>query len=268
MAAGMSSCSSHRNATSQSQPSAPKKVKAKSIPETAALAQTYSSWETFYAPFNLKIVRPTSFSVSGRATMVRNQYIRMSMRMLGFEVAVVHIDSDSIYIADKYHKSLVVAPFSALTANTGLTVGDIQDIILGRAFYPGMGTLCDIEIPEILFSPSQDGDLTILMPRRLPEGAKWFFTIDSGPEMRRITVEPEGFPTFTADYGAVRNSEAGAVATDIMVEGAVDDKPIEAMFQWIHSKAKWNQSVSDPSIEFSGYRRLSADQLIQSLKQM
>lgn len=267
MAAGMSACSSRRAAVAGSS-SPSKRVKAMNVAEVGTLAETYQNWETFYAPFTLRISEPMDMSVSGRATMVRDKYIYLSLRMLGFEVATVYVNSDSAYVADKYHKILAAESISSLTAGTGLTVGDLQDILMGRAFYPGQGTLCSIEVPEALFSPSFDGDFVILTPRRIPGGASWFFTIDNMPSLRRITVEPDGFSPLTVDYAETVDVAAGAVATQLTLIGNAGNKDIEAMCLWNLGKAKWNQPVNEPSLNFKGYRRISATDLLEILKQM
>lgn len=266
--AAVGACSSHKAARTSDDTSSKisKRVRAKNIPEVAALASTYTGWETFYAPFTLRCSQPISLSVSGRATMVRDQYIYMSMRMIGFEVAAFYVDSDSAYFADKYHKTLVVEPLAAVTARTGLTVGDLQDILMGRAFYPGQGTLCLLEAPETMFSPQAEGDLTILMPRRLPEGASWFFTIDKMLALQNLTVEPDGYSPVIVNYAEPVESPAGAVSTDVMLTAAVGDRNVEAMCQWNLDKAKWNESVNTPDITFKGYRRVSVRDLMGALR--
>ena len=237
------------------------------VPEVSTLAQTSSQWETFYAPFSFRCVQPTSLSVSGRATMVRDQYIYLSMRMMGFEVATVYVDRDSAFVADKYHKVYMAEPISSLTARTGITIGDIQDILMGRAFYPGKGTLCLVEEVQAYFSPMEQEDGIVLMPRRIPAGTSWFFTIDDSPELRRLTVEPDGLSPFMAEYGVAIIGDAGSVASSITIAGEVGDRPIEAMCQWNLEKAKWNEPVNEPSLSFRGYRRLSAAELMGALKE-
>lgn len=260
----LSACSAHRNSTTQG--SSTRRVKAKNIAEVAALAETYNNWSTFYAPFSMQCVQPMSMSVSGRATMVRNEYVYLSLRMIGFEVASVYVDKDSAIVADKYHKVVVAEPLTSLTARTSLTIGDIQDILLGRAFYPGKGNLSEVDMPESLFSPMGEGDTIVLMPRRIPEGASWFFTIDSTPALRGITIEPAGYSPFLVDFSEIFEGAAGSVAQNVVITGEINTRPIEAMFQWNLGKAKWNEPVNEPSLTFKGYQRLSAPELMESLK--
>lgn len=254
LTAAMSACSSHRKAAVAER--VPRKP-AMAVGEVAALASTYSQWETLNVPFSFRCSRPMSLSASGRATMVRDKWIYLSMRMLGFEIASVYVSSDSCIVADKYHKTLITEPLDALTARTGLTVGDLQDILLGRAFYPGSGTLCDIDAPQVLFSPGEAGEFTTLTPRRLPAGAEWYFTIDSSPVLRAISVEAEGHAPVTAVYEGAYGTPAGIASAQLTIEAESADRAIEATVQWDLAKAKWNETVSEPSLSFKGYKRLS-----------
>lgn len=260
----IAACSSHRSATSD----ATGRVPARRISEVADLASTYTQWQTLYAPVSVRCSRPFSISLSGRATMQRDSFIYLSMRMIGFEVAVLYVDTDSAVAIDKYHKIVASVPLSDITARTGLTLGDIQDVLLGRAFYPGRGTLCSIGGVESLFSAdNSDPDMMVLMPRRLPEGAQWWFTVDHSPALRRLTVEPDGHSPFVIEYAdAVAETPGGTVASFVNLTGAVGNRAIEASIQWNLGKAKWNEPVERPSLSYKGYRRLSADELISSLR--
>lgn len=268
LAVGIASCSARREAAGTAAGhSAPHRSKpAKRIVEVAELAQTYSAWTTFSAPFSLSVASPMSMSVSGRAKMVRGECIYLSMRMVGFEVAAVYVTPDSCFFADKYHKVLLAEPLVSVTARTGLTLSDMQDILMGRAFYPGKGALCDVDLPETLFSPMEQDGLTILMPRRIPGGASWFFSIDAAPALRSITVQPDDFPEFIASYGEAADTPAGSVAPFVEVAGQVAGRDIEAALEWNLGKARWDEPLGDLTQAFKGYRRVSAASLLEQLK--
>jgi hypothetical protein len=72
-----------------------------------------------------------SMSLSGRATIVRDSLVNVSMRVLGMEVAVVNMTPDSVVFVDKYHKYLFAESLHSLMGSHNLSLGDIQDIILG-----------------------------------------------------------------------------------------------------------------------------------------
>lgn len=91
-------------------------------------------WTTLYAPMTIEIEKPMPMSVSGRVTMARNEYIHVSVRMIGMEMAAIYIDSDSVYFVDKYHKYLFAEPLKDVLGSRygDLSVGDLQEIVLGK----------------------------------------------------------------------------------------------------------------------------------------
>lgn len=97
-----------------------------------------SSWTTLYAPVNVTVDKPMSAGFSGRATMERDKYIHVSMRFIGMEVAAMYIDTDSVCFVDKYHKYVFAESLDNLLGSkySYLTIGDIQQIILGQKSIP------------------------------------------------------------------------------------------------------------------------------------
>lgn len=256
------SCSSHRKAGT----SAPARVTAKRTPEVSALAETYAQWHDVYMPLNFRCSSPMNLSLSGRATMVAGECIHISLRMLGMEVAQVWIDTDSIFVSEKMGKSLVVEPLARLSAHTGLGISDLQALLLGQAFYPGDGALIDARRASTLFSVTQKDSDLILTPRRTPAGATWYLTVVPGPVLSELTVEPEGFKPFIAMFGDHVDSPAGKIAADVEISGNLESKNLDFEFVWNTGKAQWNQTENPVKPTWRGYRRLTARQLLESLK--
>ena len=263
--ASTAACSSHRNA-GDAQSSRPGKVAAMPVSEVAALADTYKPWTSLYAPFSMRLSKPVSFSFSGRATMERDKAILLSLRLLGMEVGSVYIDNDSAFVADKFRRYLVAVPFSAVSARTQLTLPDLQSLLLGRAFFPGSGTIDSGKGAAQQFSPARNGELTILTPRRMPEGATWYFTIDASPALTKLTVEPDGMDEFTVTFSDIVESIAGSVASDIRAQGTFKGKQLDASIEWNMGKAQWNGNRSCDKPDYSGYRRLTIAELLGALK--
>lgn len=116
--AGAAGCASRRHSA------------APAVAETTLPAM--QEWNDIYMPFTMRLSRPVSLSFSGRATMVRDRSILLSMRMLGIEVAQVYLDADSTWVVDKFHKVVCVEPTSRITGSRGLTVANLQDMMIGR----------------------------------------------------------------------------------------------------------------------------------------
>ena len=109
----------------------------KTAGKTVGTAAADTVWHTLYAPVKINLTSPMTFGASGRATMVRDSLVHISMRFFGMEVAVVRATADSAWVVDRFHKLYTVVPMSALTARTALTLGAVQDIMLGKSGVTG-----------------------------------------------------------------------------------------------------------------------------------
>lgn len=89
------------------------------------------TWHDVYMPVKVSVDKPISQSLSGRATMVRDSLVHISMRMLGFEVAVMHIENDSMWVIDKFHKYQFAESLDKVLGKHKMSLGALQDIILG-----------------------------------------------------------------------------------------------------------------------------------------
>lgn len=56
----------------------------------------------------------------------------LSLRFIGFEVAQLYADADSVFAVEKIHKWYVAESIQRLGAGTGLTLADLQGYLLGR----------------------------------------------------------------------------------------------------------------------------------------
>ena len=105
------------------------------------LISDYRPWSDIYMPVTLSVSSPMDMSISGRATFIRDSEIHLSLRMIGIEVAIVYINNEKIYIIDKFNKRYIEENLSKLPGDLPVTVSNIQDMLLGRIFLPGFGTL-------------------------------------------------------------------------------------------------------------------------------
>lgn len=265
----MAGCSSHKNTSNTpfegSGATTPTTTPSKA-PEAVDLADTYRHWTSFYAPFSMELSQPLSFNLSGRATMVNGEAVNLSLRILGMEVAIVYIDKNEAILVDKFHKQYVKAPLASLTSRTDITLADLQAILLGQAVYPGKGALNSGMKPEKLFSMSPQDEGWIMTPKKANEKVTWYFTVVPGPRLSSLTVEPKGMEAIQATFSDFVEGLAGAVASEINVKGSFKSRKLNFSLEWNMGKAEWDGSRTASAPSVTGYKELSLEQIIKSLK--
>ncbi len=89
-------------------------------------------WTDVSFPIRVSMQEPKKFSISGTAKLQRDEKISLSARMLGFEVASVYADRDSVIIYAKTLDLYYAENISLLSLAYGVTPTDIQNILLGK----------------------------------------------------------------------------------------------------------------------------------------
>lgn len=233
----------------------------------AAMTAAYGLWQDVQMPVRATIRSPFSISASGRLTMVQGKLIHISVRLLGMEVAVMQVTPDSVFVVDKFHRYLIAEPTEKLTARTGLTVGDMQNALLGRAFLPGQGAATAFMSSRLTLG-EEDGMLSIA-PADAPAGYTWRMhaaTLDDGRvALADLTVSVDGQSPATATYTpAAQLSPIGAIATAVDLRAAVAGKKIDAHLSYTADQARWNTGTTPSLPSLRGYTRVSAAMLLKS----
>ena len=202
------------------------------------VGKSFIPWQWAYIPANVALAEPASISGGGRLTMQRDSLIHLSLRVLGMEVAVLYADTDSVYAIDKFHKYYLAESLDRIMASSGLSLGDIQDMLLGQALPPANGSR--------------------MCTATLADGAVAALDFDLGrPDATLRCVYPAHEPT-----------PAGPVATSTEIYGVKDDKKIAATIRLNLGSARWN---SPRRVDFSqpkGYKRIHFDALLKSLRNL
>lgn len=235
----------------------------------AAIVASYNAAEPihdFYAPFSIKIKKPASLSMSGRATMIAGQSIKLSMRMLGIEVALAYVNNDSTWLVDKFHKMMCVVPTERLTGSSGLRISDLQSIMLGRMFYPGLpsGKITDDLFVAVAAAP----DSTLLRPRKATKKADWYMLVDATPAMAGVGISLPSGHGVSVSYSDSFTSVCGAIARKLTAEGQMGRVGVDASITWDTGKMRINTGITDDWTPPSGYQRLTPAELIEMLKKM
>ena len=102
-----------------------------------AVVSSYGEWDMVSMPFQLWLELPEEKCISGRATMFRDENVQLSFRAMGMEVVYLYLSEDSVIAIDKINKLYIAEPLSEIVGATGITIGNIQDLLLGQAFKIG-----------------------------------------------------------------------------------------------------------------------------------
>ncbi len=205
----------------------------------ALLENTYSEWEDVQMPVALSMSVPEKLSISGRATMVRDSAIYLSLRMMGMEVAQAYANPDSVWVVDKYHKKYLQESLSTLCGSYQMALDDIQDCLLGQAF------------------PIDDSGVT--GEYKLDVEVPWL------TGLYFVRMDPPRAVAFS--YAEMQETPAG-LATDLVnISARMDSLSMSALIQWNFDKAQWN---TGRTVEFKRpgeqYKRVALEGLLRAVK--
>ena len=235
----------------------------------AALASTYHAWTDVKLPVNIKVSSPMSISLGGTATMTSDRAIHLSLRMLGFEVAALLIDGDSIFATYKIQKRYVAESIPQLLRGFPATVGNLQALLLGRIFYPGSDAPCADNISRFSFLPTDDPDIPsalLMQPRADLNGAECVFVSDGEMVPALLAfMAIAGNNQASAIYSDQVNTPAGSVSRICEINGSAAGKKLSARITWDLDKAQWNTGAIPRRLNTRGYTRIPASALIKSL---
>lgn len=225
-----------------------------------AVIASLGNWQTMQTGGNIKLSAGSSFSSSIQVRMVRDKDIYISLRpALGIEVGKLLITADSIYALDKVHKRYIAEKVSMLTAGVPVTVSEVQDIFLGRAFIIGQGTLNDTNKSQVTAVNAGSG--IAVAPNEHLKGHVYSFNYDKSSNIVTLNIMPESSTTATyqVKYGDVKATDAGKIAHDIKVNATVEKKKLDLSLSY--KNIEWNGNVKIEHGVPSGYKRMSARDL-------
>jgi len=229
------------------------------------IAATMSQWHTMQAGGSMSVSSGRDLSSSMQVRMVRDQAIYISLRpVLGIEVARLLITADSVYAIDKYHKRYLAEKVTLLTAGVPITVGTVQDILLGRSFLIGQGTFTGAFKPQFTLS-EQEGGYT-LTANESYKGYNYAFGYQkANNHISSLDIVPAGSttPIYQVQYGNVKQTVAGNIAHSLHADATADGQHFSLELNY--NDIEWNREVKiDRSIP-NGYKRMSASSLASLL---
>lgn len=220
-------------------------------------------WQQLKVPFNVSISQPTQISASGQATMVRGEYINLSVRILGMEVAALYLTNDSVLVIDRWNKRYISENLRRFLKGFPADISNLQDMLTGRPFVLGQEKITARSLKD--FSVEQNGTIWGIKPTRSEAGLDYAF-IFSQSQFSAIEVAAGKTEVHIA-FGEPSTTQFGTFASSINISALTPSKPIDGAIQWRWSKAQFNNSFSAKHIETpKGYTRINADELLSKLK--
>ncbi len=219
------------------------------VPANTALNSRYTMLTESWKPWNdvevgvkVSLTSPAKLNAAGKAWMKRGEWISISVRMLGFEVATLWVDRDSVVAVDKFHKKYVSQPTKKLLGDANVTIEDIQDMLMGRAFIAGRGTASVADRKLFDFEQADNG--WYLLPRSQPEMYNYgFLASNTSNALRGAIVEVKNFGTVSANYNDIFESRTcGWFAQEVKLETS-RGKKIAVTLRWDLNGSKFNTGV-------------------------
>lgn len=218
-------------------------------------------WNDVEVPINVRISSPINFNISGRAKMIRGKIVDISLRMLGFEVGRIYLDSDSVFGYIKTSKMCIAESLGDLTAQIPVNISNIQDLLTGVLFIVGNKSLSGADKKYFSIEPENGG--AMMIPNKQPNQFQYGFFVDDENHVSRFVGGNNAKNIqFMGDYSDYYSSLNMAGDIDVTV---TLNRPIIASINWRWESAKWNKGISEGFSMPRGYKRVKSQQLLNNL---
>lgn len=238
------------------------------VPRTAperftALVDSTPDWLNVTVPVRVTARHPVSVGLSGRAVMIRDKSILISLRKLGFEVAQIYVTQDSLFAVDKFSKRYMAESLEGVLARCPVNIRDIQNMLLGQPFLPGESP----EASKFTFEEQTEKAHWIALPRRQPSNLELGFVFSLNDDSLDALAVQGGESVFIASYSDPVPTPGGAVAASDELTFDSPKVKIGVSFEWSWSEAKWNSpdGVREWTRPSGNYSRIAAAALLKSL---
>jgi hypothetical protein len=226
----LASCHSSQNATG---------LTGNQTTDNTAYVATPGEWTTLSCPVKVALKSPSSMSASGRAQMVRGKCIFVSMRMLGFEVATLYVDNDSVVVADKFNKRYFATGFTDMREKYNLSISTLQDVLLGHKVnlpdYKGLTIEMDLS--------EEDADM-----------------------LSSLTFIPSNADNIYFTFGTPTTSGDVKMTTTVNANTKIKNKDAALTLTWEPSKASFDTDVNPTPTDTKGYTKISLSAITSMLK--
>lgn len=161
-----------------------------------------ATWRNVQMPVTVTMLKPQKMSISGTATLVRGEYVYISLRFLGFEVGQINVTpAEADVVLKQPQKLWVNMPVDAYLERLGVPFTSLQEIMMGnRDFMSKVPRDMRVtfggseEKPEVEISGKLKGkDVELVLTWNLG-AAKW-----NQESPRGFTAPGQGYNKLTAE---------------------------------------------------------------------
>lgn len=226
-----------------------------------SLEGSYGEWQTVKMPVTLNLNSPKSFNIGGTLTMERERSVHISFRFFGMEVASLMVTQDSIFATYKLDRIYFAESIRDLMGGFPATVGNLQDLMLGRPFVLGDGapTLSRCRL-------SGNGASWTITPDFAPMGMSYDFTVDTPTgNVEKLTVNLPSRNPITAAYSDFSTSATGPLAGSTAIATRTSAAKLEGEIVLNPKKAEWNKDAGKSWSVPKGYTRVRAEEILKKL---
>ena len=260
---GLAGCRSSKSIVDQSMLDYSSLTLSERLQEVAA---ANCPWTQLNLPLKVSLKSPDKLSLSGRIYMRRNHDIYVTLRVLGIEVANMYVNKDSIYVADKAHKYYLAEPIDKIFAGASLSIGDIQDVLLGRAFINNRGTLTADMLNQVAVADGENNSWDISPQSKINGSISYSFRLsDSDNSMQSFTVDT-GSKQYSCSYSDPTTIDGSRFMQRMSISTKVGKTEIDATLAMDFDKVKWEVPESARWRTPKNYRRINPRALSQAFK--
>ena len=260
---GLAGCRSSKSIVDQSMLDYSSLTLSERLQEVAA---ANCPWTQLNLPLKVSLKSPDKLSLSGRIYMRRNHDIYVTLRVLGIEVANMYVNTDSIYVADKAHKYYLAEPIDRIFAGASLSIGDIQDALLGRAFINNRGTLSADMLNQVTVADGENNSWDISPQSKINGSISYSFRLsDNDNSMQSFTVDT-GSKQYSCSYSDPTTIDGSRFMQRMSISTKVGKTEIDATLALDFDNVKWEVPESARWRTPKNYRRINPRALSQAFK--
>lgn len=177
----------------------------KSTSITQAIAKSYTPWQTLSLKGKAKIEGiPVALNIKAYMEHANSILLSINAPLLG-EVGRIEIDKDSVLVVNKRGKCYSKVDIASTMAAFGASVTDMQDLLLGRVFILGAGTL-SVDNAALVDVCTGASGTWILTPHNQDPRAQYGFTLfEDGAMLMAAAFTPDEKYLATAEYDHKQN---------------------------------------------------------------